>query len=1033
MVSAEHAGDILLNNSIVLHDVLYLPMFDFNLLSISKLTKALNYFVSFSGESCLIQDSSKRMIGSGKIHNGLYLLQQEGNLPANNSFTFCNSVSVPANALWHFRLGHASHSKLVSLCKQLPYISCNKHAICDVCHFAKQRRIHFPISQHRAVNKFDLLHMDLWGPFSTTSIHNQKYFLTIVDDFSQFTWVVMLKGKFEAQCQIQKFIQLVETQFEARVKVIRSDNGPEFALPSFYASKGIVHQCSCVETPQQNGQVERKHQDILNIARALLFQSCLPKFFWSYAVLHATYLMNRVPSAVLKDRTPYEVLHGSLPNLSQLRVFGCLCFASTLQAHRSKFDSRSRKGVFLGYRPGMKGYAIYDLHAHKVFVSRHVSFHELVFPYKDGIKSPNHWQYLEPAAPSFNHNSPSITLPSITPPIPTSNSNPLTQVTSPNQSATTTNPDIDPTNQLDPADPPQPAATFDSLKPTRKSTRPKHTPAYLHDYQCHVTTKYPISNYLSYQNLSPSHRSFALSLTTMTEPSCYTEAKKHQCWREAMKLELDALAANKTWCIVDLPPGIVPIGNKWVYKIKRKSDGSIERFKARLVAKGYTQTEGLDYFDTFSPVAKLTTVRLILARASIHHWHVHQLDVNNAFLHGELQEDVYMVIPQGVPSSPNKVCKLLKSLYGLKQASRKWYKRLTALLLNCGYHQANSDHSLFTKHTHDTFTTLLVYVDDIVLVGTSLTEFDAVKTTLHSAFGIKDLGILKFFLGLEAAHSTKGITLCQRQYCLDLLEDCGTLGSKPLSTPVEPGTHLHNADGPLYSDVSSYRRLIGRLLYLTTTRPDISFAIQQLSQFLDKPTETHYKAAQRVLKYLKGCPGKGIFFPRSSSLQILGFSDADWAGCPDTRRSVSGFCFFLGDSLICWKSKKQTTVARSSSKAEYRALGTATCELQWLSFLLQDLRVHCSKQAVLFCDNQSALHIAANPVFHEHTKHLEIDCHVVRERCISELMKLLPLASEDQLADLFTKALSPKIFSHLLSKLSLIDIYQPSTCGGITA
>lgn len=658
--------------------------------------------------------------------------------------------------------------------------------------------------------------MDLWGPFSVASVHNQKYFLTIVDDFSRFTWVVMLKGKFEAQCQIQKFVQLAETQFDARVKVIRSDNGPKFSLPSFFSFKGIVHQCSCVETPQQNGRVERKLQDILNIARALLFQSCLLKSFWSYVVLHATYLMNRVPSTALQDRTPYEVLHGSLPDLSQLRVFGCSCFASTLQAHKSKFDSRSRKGVFLGYRPGMKGYTIYDMHTHAIFVSRHVTFHEMVFPYKDGSQPFNKWQYLEQTAPSTNHSSPPLNpLPS------TSTPDNLIRTSSSNQSDPATDSDIahpgqsDPTNLSNQPDPPPslpPATTPIFPTSTRKSTKPTHRPAYLHDYHCHTTIKYPISDYISYTNLSPSHRSFALSLTTMTEPSCYTEAKKHQCWREAMKLELDALDANKTWCIVDLPPGIVPIGNKWVYKIKRKADGSIERFKAHLVAKGYTQTKGLDYFDTFSPVAKLTTVRLLLALASIHKWHVHQLDVNNAFLHGELQEDVYMVIPQGVPSSPNKVCKLLKSLYGLKQASRKWYVRLTALLLHCGYHQAGSDHSLFTKHTPDTFIALLVYVDDIVLVGTSLLEFDAVKTTLHYAFGIKDLGILKFFLGLEAAHSAKGITLCQRQYCLDLVQDCGTLGSKPVSTPLEPVTHLHRADGPLYSDVSSYRRLIGRLL-----------------------------------------------------------------------------------------------------------------------------------------------------------------------------------------------------------------------------
>lgn len=450
------------------------------------------------------------------------------------------------------------------------------------------------------------------------------------------------------------------------------------------------------------------------------------------------------------------------------------------------------------------------------------------------------------------------------------------------------------------------------------------------------------------------------------------------------------------------------------------------------MAKGYTQTEGIDFFDTFSPVVKMATVRLLLAIAAVKKWHIHQLDVNHAFLHGELQEEVYMRMPPGIDNTnPSKVCKLLKSLYGLKQASRKWYERLSNLLTDLGFQQAHADHSLFTYITPSSYTVLLIYVDDIVLAGDSVTEINKVKKILDSTFGIKDLGLLKFFLGIEVAHSSKGISLCQRQYCLNLLQDSGILASKPASTPMEPGSHLHQDDGPLFHDVLSYRRLVGRLLYLTTTRPDITFAVQQLSQFLSKPTVCHFKAAQRVLHYLKASPGQGLFLSSSSSLFLHGYSDSDWAGCPDSRRSISGYCFFLGDSLITWRSKKQSTVARSSSEAEYRALAAATCEMQWLHFLLADLQIPCVKQAVLYCDNQSALHIAANPVFHERTKHLEIDCHVVREKVNSGLMKLLPLSSALQLADLFTKALLPQTFFKLVSKFQLVNIYQSSTCGGV--
>jgi hypothetical protein len=262
-----------------------------------------------------------------------------------------------------------------------------------------------------------------------------------------------------------------------------------------------------------------------------------------------------------------------------------------------------------------------------------------------------------------------------------------------------------------------------------------------------------------------------------------------------------------------------------------------------------------------------------------------------------------------------------------------------------------------------------------------------------------------------------------------LLSDSGFLGTKPVSTPSDPSIKLCNDSNELYLDIPSYRRLIGRLLYLNTTRPYITFITQQLSQFLTKPTLTHYNAATRVLRYLKNNPGRGLFFPRDSSLHISGFSDADWAGCVDTRRSISGQCFFLGKSLISWRTKKQLTISRSSSEEEYRALAAATCELQWLVYLLNDLHVTCAKIHVLYCDNLSAIHIAANPVFHERTNHLEIDCHLVREKLQAGLMKLLPVSSQNQIADFFTKPLLPKPFHFLLSQLNLLDIYHVSPCG----
>ena len=494
-----------------------------------------------------------------------------------------------------------------------------------------------------------------------------------------------------------------------------------------------------------------------------------------------------------------------------------------------------------------------------------------------------------------------------------------------------------------------------------------------------------------------------------------------------METELQALAENNTWQVVDLPHGKNPIGCRWVYKVKYRADGTIERHKARLVAKGYTQLEGIDYFDTFSPVAKLATVRILLSLAAIKGWHLEQLDVNNAFLHGDLHEEVYMTLPPDFPSSnPSKVCRLHKSLYGLKQASRQWYSKLSSFLITIGYQQSKADHSLYVKVTSSDFTALLVYVDDIVLAGTSTSEISHVKQLLHQSFKIKDLGQLRFFLGFEIARTTDGIFLNQRKYTLELLEDSGLLASKSSSVPFDPTIKLSITEGQPLEDPSIYRRLIGRLIYLTNSRPDISYAVQHLSQYVSNPLMPHYQAAIRILRYLKSVPAKGLFYSASSALKISAFADSDWARCPDTRRSVTGFCILIGSSLVCWKSKKQKTVSRSSTEAEYRALASLSCELQWLQYILQDFQIQLPQPAAVFCDSKSAIYLAHNPAFHERRKHIELDCHVIREKIQSKLLHLFPISTSHQLADMFTKPLHFPALSRILIKLGLCSIHNPT-------
>lgn len=381
-----------------------------------------------------------------------------------------------------------------------------------------------------------------------------------------------------------------------------------------------------------------------------------------------------------------------------------------------------------------------------------------------------------------------------------------------------------------------------------------------------------------------------------------------------MEAELQALIDNKTWDLVTLPPNCKPIGCKWVYKIKYRADGSVERFKARLVAKGFTQQEGFDYHETFSHVAKDVTVCSFLTVAAIHDWSLHQMDVHNAFLHGDLDEEIYMDVPQGLRrQEEKKVCRLRKSLYGLKQASGQWYAKFTSVLTTAGFQQSRHDYALFTRTEGMSSIYLMIYVDDILIMGNDEAAIGDFKKYLHAIFHIKDLGAPKYFLGIEIACYEQGISLSQRKFILEIISETGLSGCKLAVIPIEQNTKLTTADYDkgisqeddfVLEDPSSYQRLVGKLIHLTMTRPDISYAVQTLSQFMHSPKQSHLNAAYKVVKYLKKCPGLGILLSRRCNMEMTAYCDPDYATCPMSRRSVTGYCIKLGDSLLSWKTKK---------------------------------------------------------------------------------------------------------------------------------
>ncbi|KAK6141700.1 hypothetical protein DH2020_024563 [Rehmannia glutinosa] len=432
-----------------------------------------------------------------------------------------------------------------------------------------------------------------------------------------------------------------------------------------------------------------------------------------------------------------------------------------------------------------------------------------------------------------------------------------------------------------------------------------------------------------------------------------------------MDAEYSALVRNQTWELVPRQPHMNVVDNKWVFRIKYNSDGSIQRHKARLVAKGFQQQPGIDFFETFSPVVKPTTIRVMLTLAVTYNWDIQQIDIDNAFLNGSIDEEVW-----------------------------------DAILL------------------------ALVYVDDILLTGNNSQHVLDIISHLRTQFSLKTLGSVTYFLGFETTRGPDGIHLSQTKYTIDLLKKTNMLEAHPCPTPMNQSNKLHLQDSEPFEHATLYRSVIGALQYLTLSRPDIAFSVNKLSQFLQFPTQNHWQACKRILRYLAGSIGEGIKFTRAPTLSIESFCDSDWASSLDDRKSTSGYCVYFGGNLVSWSSRKQKSVARSSTEAEYRALAQASTEIIWLKSLLSEIGIINHEPSIIWCDNSEQDNSQRNPSFHSRTKHIEIDIHYIRDKVLSKEIEVRYIPSEEQVADILTKPLTISRFHKLKNKSTIIHSPQ---------
>lgn len=997
--------------------VYFIPKLTTNILSLGQLDE-IGYQIVIDGGVIKIRDVDRRLLCKvPRSPNRLYCLD------LNIAQPVCLTVRGAESAwLWHARFGHLNFPALRKLARDgwvrgMPEIE-HVDQLCGGCLAGKHRRTPFPQrAEYRAEQPLELVHGDLCGPITPTTPSGNRYFILLVDDCSRFMWIQLLPSKDRAADAIKQYQQAAEAETGRKLQAFRSDRGGEFTSADFAehcAKRGVRRQLTAPYTPQQNGVVERRNQTVVATARSMLKAKGLPGKFWGEAVSTAVYLLNRSPTKSVQGKTPFESWYGKKPAVHHLRTFGCVVHVKLNTPNMKKLDDRSKPMIFIGYERGSKAYRAYDPTTGRVHVTRDLVFDEQA-----------QWKWDADGEQGEQNDDTDTFM--VEEYITVTQQAPADEVEEEAEDAAPGGSTPPHTLQH-----PTTAANDDGAKPVEYATPPADLEGALDaDHDDDVPIRFrKLDNILgasSPRGLVPRVLGEELhAVSSADEPASFADAERDPSWRKAMLEEMQSIEDNHTWSLADLPHGRRAIGLKWVFKVKRDERGAVAKHKARLVVKGYAQRHGIDYDEVFAPVARLDSVRLLLALAAHEGWQVHHMDVKSAFLNGDLQEVVYVQQPEGFISAGNegKVLKLRKALYGLHQAPRAWYAKLDATLASLGFTRSASEPAIYTRGDSGKRLVVGVYVDDLVITGNRSDDIDSFKAEMARAFRMSDLGLLHYYLGIEVKQSTEGISLSQGAYAAKILEKSGMAGCNPCHVPMEQRLKLSKSSTEPLVDATAYRSIVGSLRYLVNTRPDLAFAVGYVSRFLAEPHEDHLVAVKHILRYVAGTSNWGLWYGRKEEVQanLTGFSDSDFAGDVDTRKSTTGVVFSLSGSPITWQSMKQKVVAQSSCEAEYIAAANATCQALWLARVLSEVQGNAPCVPKLMVDNKSAIALTKNPVLSGQSKHIEVKYHLVRESAEEGLIEVEFIRTEDQLGDILTKALGRVKFQELRTRIGLINV-----------